>query len=160
MAKGKYVIPVVMGQPGAELFLVKGSLVGSSRFALVKFESERAIQERDEKALEKIYEKNSRSTVKPSRVKELSLVDESNAHAVTKIEAGLVAGYVNNTLPGAFRAPELKGWFLYERTGDLVPLKFARFAINLLDHDERKALIEVIAKNAMPSHNTRFEKYR
>ncbi|MCY1282878.1 hypothetical protein D9M68_18510 [compost metagenome] len=160
MAKGKYVIPVVMGQPGAELFLVKGNIAVGSRFALVRFESERGITERDTKALEKIYERDSRSTVKPSRVKELSLVDESNANAVSEAEATLVTGYVNNTLPGAFRAPELKDWFIYEKSGDLVPLKFARFAINLLDHSERKALIEAIARKAVPSYNTRYEKYR
>jgi hypothetical protein len=160
MAKGKYVIPVVMGQPGAELFLVKGNIAVGSRFALVRFDTERGITERDTKALEKLYERDSRSTVKPSRVKELSLVDESNTNAVTELEATLVTGYVNNTLPGASRAPELKDWYIYEKSGDLTPLRFAKFSINLLGRDERKALVEVIAKKAAPFYNSRYDKYK
>ena len=160
MARGKYVVPVVMGQPGAELFLVKGTIDGPSRFALVKLETERGLTEKDEKALEKFYEKAGRMTVVHNRVKELVMVDASNAASVTAVEAGLVTGYINNTLPGADRAPELKNWFIYEKSGDLVPLKFARFSINLLDKSERASLVSAISGKAMPSQNTRYENYR
>lgn len=160
MSKGKYVVPVVMGQPGNELFLVKGEVPRALGLALVRLDAERGLTAKDEKALERLYEKTGRPSVMPTRLKELSLIHDENVADITVDEATLVTCYINNTLPGAFRAQELKNWFIYERNGDLTPLKLARFAINLLDHAERKALVRSVAVKAAPSYNTRYEKYR
>lgn len=160
MSKGRYVVPVVMGQLGSELFLVKGEVPRSVGMALVRLDSERGLTVKDEKALVKLYEKIGHPTVKHIRLKEASLINQINVNAISEVEATLVTGYINNTLPGAFRAPELSNWFIYERQGDLIPLKLARFTINLLEHSERKELISHISAKAAASYNTRYENYR
>lgn len=160
MSKGRYVVPVVMGQPGNELFLVKGEVPKASGLMLVRLGNERGLTSKDEVEMTKLFEKAGKPSILPTRVKELTPINDATAHDVSNVEATLVTGYINNTLPGAFRAPELKNWFIYERNGDLTPLKLARFAINLLERDERKALVSSLAGKAAPSYNTLYEKYR
>lgn len=159
MSKGKYVVPVVMGQLSNELFLVKGDIPRASGISLVRLNGERGITAKDERAASKIYERTGKPSVLPSRVKEATVINDDTAHDISDLEATLVMGFINNTLPGAFKAPEFKNWFIYER-GDLTPLKLARFSINLLEHSERRALVSSFKHRAAPSYNTHYEKYR
>lgn len=160
MSKGRYVVPVVLGQPSGELFLVKGEVPRETGMMLVRLGNERGLTPKDEKELAKYFERNGKPSIIPSRVKELIPINEDTASEVSREEATLVHGYINNTLPKAFNAPELKNWFIYERNGDLTPLKLARFAINLLERSERQGLVRPIAVKAMPRTNSRFENYR
>lgn len=159
MSKGKYVIPVILGQPGSELFLVKGEVPAKQGMALVRFNVERGLCKIDEKALERLWEKSGTPNTRPTRVKELHVLD-TTLDGVTKHEATLVQGYINNTLPGAFRAVELNNWYIFERQGDLTPLKLARFAINLLERSERMNLLGSLAKKSVSFTHPSYDVYR
>lgn len=159
MSKGKYVVPVILGQPGNELFLVKGEVPVKQGMALVRFNVERGLCIKDEKALERLWEKTGAPKNRPTRVKELHVLDTS-LEGVTQHEATLVQGYINNTLPGAFRAVELNNWYIFEKQGDLTPLKLARFAINLLERKERTELLGSLARKAVPFTHPSYDTYR
>lgn len=159
MSKGRYVVPVILGQPGNELFLVKGEVPARQGMALVRFNVERGLCIKDEKALERLWERNGVPKNRPTRVKELHVLD-SILEGVTQREATLVQGYINNTLPGAFRAVELNNWYIFEKQGDLTPLKLARFAINLLERKERTDLLGSLAKKAVSFTHPSYDMYR
>lgn len=159
MSKGKYVVPVILGQPGSELFLVKGEVPARQGMALVRFNSERGLCIKDEKALERLWEKSGTPKNRPTRVKELHMLD-TTLEGVTQREATLVQGYINNTLPGAFRAAELNHWYIFEKQGDLTPLKLARFAINLLERSERLQLLGSLARMSVPFTHPSYDTYR
>lgn len=159
MSKGKYVVPVILGQPGNELFLVKGEVPAKQGMALVRFDVERGLCVKDEKALERLWEKTGVPKNRPTRVKELQVLD-TTLEGVTQREATLVQGYINNTLPGAFRAVELNNWYIFERQGDLTPLKLARFAINLLERKERTELLGTLARKSVPFTHPSYDTYR
>jgi len=159
MSKGKYVIPVIMGQPGSDLFLVKGEIPARQGMALVRFNVERGLTLRDEKALERLLEKTGTMKSRPTRVKELSVL-ETILETVTQREATLVQGYINNTLPGAFRAVELNNWYIFEKQGDLTPLKLARFAINLLERSERMELLGGLARKSVSFTHPSYDTFR
>lgn len=159
MSKGKYVVPVILGQPGNELFLVKGEVPVKQGMALVRFSVERGLCIKDEKALERLWEKTGAPKNRPTRVKELHVLDTS-LEGVTQREATLVQGYINNTLPGAFRAVELNNWYIFEKQGDLTPLKLARFAINLLERKERTELLGSLARKAVSFTHPSYDNYR
>ncbi|MNH65383.1 hypothetical protein D3C73_173920 [compost metagenome] len=159
MSKGKYVVPVILGQPGNELFLVKGEVPAKQGMALVRFDVERGLCVKDEKALERLWEKTGAPRNRPTRVKELQILD-ATLEGVTQREATLVQGYINNTLPGAFRAVELNNWYIFERQGDLTPLKLARFAINLLERKERTELLGDLSRKSVPFTHPSYDTYR
>lgn len=159
MSKGKYVVPVILGQPGNELFLVKGEVPAKQGMALVRFDVERGLCVKDEKALERLWEKTGAPRNRPTRVKELQIID-ATLEGVTQREATLVQGYINNTLPGAFRAVELNNWYIFERQGDLTPLKLARFAINLLERKERTELLGNLSRKSVPFTHPSYDTYR
>jgi len=155
MSKVSYVLPVVLGQPGRELFLIKGDLPRDARMALVRNVSVRSLTSKDEQALIKLKTYNPREAL-PERVRELELINASTVGNVTDHEATLVHGYITNVLPGAFKVPELTGWYLFERPGEVTPLKLARFSINLLDRLQRMALVDDLIKSC----RIRTEAYR
>jgi len=51
MSKAKYVVPVIMGQPGSELFLVKGEIPRGQTMVLVRLITERALTSKDERGI-------------------------------------------------------------------------------------------------------------
>ncbi len=159
MSKGKYVIPVVMGQPGSELFLVKGEIPRGQSMVLIRQMGIRALTPKDERAMEKLLEK-SYSQNRPNRVKELVLVDAESIGEISAHEATLVHGYIMNVLPGAFKAPELQNWYLFERPGEITSLKMARFAINLLERQEKHDLLGLLNTHRTANHASKYDQYR
>jgi len=160
MSKGKYIIPVVMGQPGSELFLVHGEIPRGQSMVLVRLTGERALTTKDETALAKLLEKVGSNTSPPKRVKEVTLITSETRGDVSAHEATLVHGYITNVLPGAFKAPEMSNWYLFERPGDITSLKMARFAINLLDRSERTELLGELNGIRTANGHTRYNPYR
>jgi hypothetical protein len=160
MSKGKYVIPVIMGQPGSELFLVKGEIPRGQSMVLVRLTSIRALAPKDTKALDKLLEKSGSAQTRPTRVKELNLITPENINEVSAQEATLVHGYIMNLLPGAFKAPEMQNWYIFERPGDITSLKMARFAINLLERSEKVELLGAINQLRVSNAHPKFAAYR
>lgn len=154
MSKGKYVLPVILGQPGRELFFVKGEIPKGQDIVLARKLTERMVIDRDRKHIERLI-KDDRVPA-PQRVTELEVVVQPLSEAISDVEASLIHHYVNNTLPGAFKSPMLSQWFVFERPGDITPLKLARFAINLLSNEERRVLLSVLGTAKLPSTHTRF----
>ncbi|MNO12952.1 hypothetical protein D3C76_25720 [compost metagenome] len=160
MSKGKYVIPVILGQPGDELYLVKGDVPVRHGMALVRLATERGLTARDEKELDKLIDRMGELKRRPSRLKELHVLTDEVVHTVEQREATLVQGYINNTLPGAFRAPELNNWYIFERQGDLTPLKLARFAINLLERSERMTMLGNLTRKSVSFTHYSYDCFR
>lgn len=160
MSKGKYVIPVVMGQPGSELFLVKGEIPRGQSMILIRLTSVRGLTPKDERAVDKLLEKSRSDHSRPTRVKELSLITPENVNEVSPYESTLVHGYIMNTLPGAFKAPEMQNWYIFERPGDITSLKMARFAINLLEREEKVELLGALHTRRVNSAHQKFAAYR
>lgn len=144
MSKAKYIIPVIMGKPSRDLYVVHGELPRGQRQALAKQVGVRAVKGSDHKHIERLIGKTDAN--RPEKVIEISLVLDEGDVGVSEVEAALIYGYVNNTLPGAFKAPELSKWYIFERPGDVVSIKLSRFSINLLDADDRLTLLKPIAR--------------
>ncbi|QTH80477.1 hypothetical protein PA10_00279 [Pseudomonas phage pPa_SNUABM_DT01] len=160
MSKGKYVIPVILGQPGSELYLVKGDLPPRQGMALVRLTGERQLNAKDEKELDKLIERMGPPKNRPARLTELTFLNDTVITLVDQHEATLVQGYINNTLPGAFRAPELNNWYIFERQGDLTPLKLARFAINLLERSQRMELLGNLSGKSVSFTHYKYDNFR
>lgn len=159
MSKGKYIIPVIMGRPGRDLYLVNCSIPSGRDMVLVRHSVERAITPRDIKAIERLVEPSEDFELQHKRLNELS-PPEDILDSISRHEATLVQGYINNILPGAFKAKELNNWFIYDKQGDLTPLKLARFAINLLERSDRKDLLGVLfSKNNTPNDSI-YDQYK
>ncbi len=159
MSKGKYVIPIIMGRPGRDLYLVNTTIPSGQDMVLVRHVVERAITPKDVKALERLIEPSEEFELTHKRLNELS-PPEDILDAITRHEATLVQGYINNILPGAFKAKELNNWFIFDKQGDLTPLKLARFAINLLERNDRKSLLGALfSKNNTPNNNI-YDQYK
>lgn len=159
MQKGRYIIPAILGNPGDELFLIKGRLVKTQAMTLVRFSTERMMDDEDEQGVSDLFSGTYTARPQPKRVKVLLTLDDA-IHDITDREATLVNGYIHNTLPGAFRAKELKQWYIYEKQGDLTPLNLARFAINLMDRSDRVSLLGSLARKAYHYTNPRYDMYR
>ncbi len=160
MARGKYVVPVILGQPGRELFYVKGEIPRGLSMVLARKVDERGLTDRDRKQLTRLLGNEGESLPSFDRVKDLELITTHESSLGGEFEATLIHGYVTNTLPGAFRASELNRWYIFERPGELTPLKLARFAINLLDHSERSALIKPLSHLKVDFTHPKFQEYR
>lgn len=160
MSKAKYVVPVIMGHPGSELFLVKGEIPRGQTMVLVRLIAERALTSKDERGMERLFSKSSPPEKRPTRVKEVSLITPELLTQVNEYEATLVHGYINNVLPGAFRAPEISKWYIFERPGDITSLKLARFAINLLEREERVQLLAGLNQLRVHNSHSRYDPYR
>lgn len=144
MAKVKYVVPVILGQRSRELFLVKGEIPKDQNLILVRRVGERGLVDKDVRHLDKLLAGQYSDIPRPDRVKELEHINGETVGSITSREATLVHGYITNVLPGAFKAPELNNWYIFERPGEIIPLKLARFSINLLDRAERTALVSAL----------------
>lgn len=159
MQKGKYIIPAILGNPGDELFLIKGRLVKTQAMTLVRFSTERMMDDEDVQGANELFTGTYTRRPQISRVKVLLTLDDAIAD-INDREATLVNGYIKNTLPGAFRAKELKQWYIYEKQGDLTPLNLARFAINLMDNSDRSSLLGNLGKRAYHYTHPRYDIYR
>lgn len=159
MSAKKYVIPVVMGRPAHEIFLMNGTLDVGQKTALVRLVTERSIIAKDEKNIQSLI-KTGKLLDRPSRIKEVEIINLESIDTVSKKEAALIYGYIHNTLPGAFKAPEMSKWFLYEKPNDITPLKMARFSINLLRQEERIDLIGWMSGIKMETNDKQLAAYR
>lgn len=146
MSKGKYIIPVVMGQPGQELYLVKGNFPRELKTALARYVTRRAVLPADESGVTKATEKCRYDYQAPKFLTELEIVDGTFVRQgkVGRSQAIAIEGFLRNTIPSSKTQSELDGWFLVEKNGDLVPLKLAKFSINLLDDNNKQQLINDI----------------
>ncbi|MNY53362.1 hypothetical protein D3C86_1891130 [compost metagenome] len=90
---------------------------------------------------------------------ELEVITDLNKHSIDAHHAALIHGYITNILPGAFKAPELNGWFILEKPSELTSLKMARFAINLLDGETRARLAGLLTARK-ESRASKLAKYR
>jgi len=159
MSKGKYIIPVILGQRGRELFFVKGDIPRNRNLILVRKFGERGLTDKDIRHLDKLLEGQHSDIPRPNRVKELEHIGAQSIGLISEREATLVHGYVTNVLPGAFKAPELSNWYILERPSEITPLKLARFSINLLERTERSALVEALNIIKVPSTHVDFSDY-
>lgn len=141
MSRAKYLIPSIMGEPGRELYVVRGDIPKGQKLILARKLFSRMVNDQDQKYIDKLLGPYDR---RPDRAQGVETLSFDNKDRVSVKEAVLIHGYITNTLPGAYRAPELSQWYIYERPGDIGPLKLARFSINLLSTDERKALLSII----------------
>lgn len=142
MSRGKYLLPVVMGRPGQELFIVRGGIPRGQKCVLAKQVLSRVAIEADLKHIERLSGPGNSN--QPTKVREIATLSPATVDLVSTREASLICGYINNTLPGAFKAPEMSEWYIYDKSGDISPLKLSRFSINLLDTGERNALVELL----------------
>lgn len=145
MSKGKYVIPVVMGELGQELYLINGTLPRDQKTGLARYVTRRAVLERDAVGVEKATEKCRGNYVAPRYLTELDLVtsDDYRTGKHLRSTARVLEGFIRNTGAALSKTQsELDGWFLVEKSGDLMPLKLAKFSINLLDDDARHRLVD------------------
>lgn len=144
MPRGKYVIPHVMGSLGQELYLVNGTVPVKGKIALAKVIRRRGVIEKDLPGLNKIPEIACGRYAVPTMLTEIQVIDGSQKDTHTLSEAMAVEGFITNTRKLSKSQSELDGWFLFERKGDLTPLKLAKFSINLLEDQVRQALVESV----------------
>lgn len=144
MSKGKYVIPVVMGQPGQEMYVITGTLLRDQKSSLARYVTRRAVMKGDEAGIAKATEKCHRDYVAPRYITELELLDHTHYRngKITRSEAQILEGFIRNTIPSSKSQSELDGWFLVDKNGDLMPLKLAKFSINLLDDTNKYRIID------------------
>lgn len=146
MSKGKYVIPVVMGQPGQEMYLITGSMFKDQKSALARFVTRRAVLESDAAGIAKATEKCRSDYTAPRYITELELVDHTHIRngKFTRATALIIEGFIRNTIPSSKSQSELDGWFLVDKNGDLMPLKLAKFSINLLEETNKWRIIDAL----------------
>lgn len=144
MSKGKYVIPVVMGHPGQEMYVITGNPPRDQKSSLARFVTRRAVMKGDEAGIAKATEKCRHDYVAPRYITELELLDYTHYRngKITRSEATILEGFIRNTIPSSKSQSELDGWFLVDKNGDLMPLKLAKFSINLLDDTNRYRIID------------------
>lgn len=159
MSRGKYVVPVIMGSPGSEMYVVKGDVPKGQNVVLAKLSMERGLSQREIKIAEGFVANGKMSSI-PVKLRELDVVTGDRLDLITDVEAALIQGYIDNTLPGAFRAPQINPWFLFEKPGDITPLKLARFSINLLSKSDRNELIGWMRRFKPDYNNHRYASYR
>lgn len=146
MSKGKYVIPVVMGQPSQELYLITGNVSKDQKSALARFVTRRSVMEGDQVGIAKAAEKYRSAYSVPRFLTELELVDHTHYRngKITRSQATIIEGFIRNTIPSSKSQAELDGWFLVDKNGDLMPLKLAKFSINLLDDTNKWRIIDAL----------------
>lgn len=146
MSKGKYVIPVVMGQPGQEMYVIMGTALRDQKSSLARFVTRRAVMKGDEVGIAKATEKCRSDYTAPRYITELELVDYTHYRngKITRSEAKVLEGFIRNTIPSSKSQAELDGWFLVDKNGDLMPLKLAKFSINLLDDTNKYRIIDAL----------------
>lgn len=147
MAKGRYVIPTVMGQLGREMYLVNGNLPKDQKVGLARYVNRRGVCAKDQEGIAKIPNIDRQDYQVPTMLTELVVIDHDSLRNRnhTASEAVTIEGFIRNTIPSSKNAAELDGWFLYEKNGDLTPLKIAKFSINLLDDSTKRHLIDQIS---------------
>lgn len=140
---GKYVIPVIMGQLGRELYLVNGEVPRDQRVVLARAINRRQVRDRDLKWINRIPGVGQYGYIPPSFLTEVEILDSQSVRdrAVSLSQASLIEGFIEGTIRLSRSQTELDGWFVFEKKGDLTPLKIARFSLNLLELPERRALI-------------------
>lgn len=146
MSKGKYVIPVVMGQPGQEMYVITGSTLKDQKSSLGRFITRRAVMPGDMAGIAKATEKCRSDYTAPRYVTEIELVDHTHIRngKFTRAMAQLIEGFIRNTIPSSKTQSELEGWYLVDKNGDLMPLKLAKFSINLLDDTNKWRIIDAL----------------
>lgn len=145
MSKGKYVVPVVMGELGQEMYLINGVFPRDQKTALGRSGTRRAVLERDAAGVEKAIEKGRGNYLAPRYLTEIDLVtrEDYRTGKHMRSEARVLEGFIRNTGTTMSKScSELDGWFLVEKSGDLMPLKLAKFSINLLDDDTREKMVD------------------
>lgn len=138
MPRGKYIIPLVMGTLGQELYLIKGQMPKDCKIALAKSICRRGVIASDHAGLNKIPDIASGRYKLPAFLTEIEIIDGHGSYAPKEVKA--VEGFILNTAKLSRNQSELDGWYLYERKGDLTPLKMAKFSINLIDDAARDSL--------------------
>lgn len=142
MSKGRYVVPVVLGKPGRELYFVRGALPRDHKFGFARLVTRRGFLESDKAGMSDLPETKTYDYQYPSFVMELEVVKDTQD--LTWSTRQTLRGFVNNTLSSKGPLKELNDWFLLERNGELMPLNLARFSINLLEREEKTDLLRVI----------------
>ena len=145
MSKGKYVVPVVMGELGQEMYLINGVMPRDQKTALGRFVTRSAVLDRDTDGVTKAVEKGGYNYQTPRFLTEIDLISRDNHRHQKPLysEARALEGFIRNTGTTMSKAQtELDGWYLVDKSGDLMPLKLAKFSINLLDSDAREKMID------------------
>lgn len=141
MSKGKYLVPVHMGQPGNELYLIKGELPAGQSIGLARCVKRRGVTANDLPGIGKMNHPRMNFST-PAVLTEVEIV--SHDTVTTRKDCQTIEQFIRNTLYASKNLAELEGWYTYERKGELIPLKIAKFSINLLDEDTKQSMIDAV----------------
>lgn len=155
MSKGRYIIPTVTGEAGTEVLVINRASVSSGW--LLRTVCVRGVLPKDRSGIQRAIEMGRLHGASLNRVRELEPIDTCDS--LTIAERSVLKGFIRGDLPGAYKAPELNGWYILERFGEVTPLRLAAFYLSMLPREDRLSMLAPFQGTVWRLNDSRLKKY-